>query len=68
MNERIEYNAILRTSHLVHFLVGCPDQVASTKDVADHFDVSPVAARNAFMRLAKVGRVEEISPNLWHLE
>jgi hypothetical protein len=64
----IEYMQVLKTKPVVEYLIGCRDQVASTDDIAEEFLVATSTARTALERLRKVGRVDEIHPNLWHLE
>ena len=68
MSENVEFTQQIRTGMVVKFLVGRSDQVASTKDIAEAFEVGQSCAERALRRLEKVGRVAEIHPSLWHLE
>ena len=56
------------TRDIVRFLISQPDQVATTKDIADALHVSEDSAKSGLVRLQRVSRVDEISKNMWHLE
>lgn len=66
--EQIEYVQRVYTRDIVRFLISQSDQVSTTKEMAEKFNVSQTCVRQALERLRKVGRVDEISPNMWHLE
>jgi hypothetical protein len=68
MNEPAVYIDRVPTARVVKFLIHRRDQVATTAEICDELWCSPQAARIALDRLRKVGRVDEISPNMWHLE
>jgi hypothetical protein len=64
----MQFEIQVKTKPVVNFLSGCSDQVATTKQIADHFDAPMFAVENALRRLLKVGRVAEIHLGMWHLE
>jgi len=64
----LQYHEHVYTRDVVDFLMTQRDQVASTDDIADYLCHSSGAVREALMRLKKVNRVDEIIPNVWHLE
>lgn len=68
MSQQIEYREQLPTGFITQFLMTCRDQVATTKDLAEHFNVTENCVREAMARLLRVNRVDEIFPNMWHLE
>lgn len=66
-----DYHGVVKTRHIVTYLIGRRDQVASVRDIADALnDFSPdfQSTIAALRRLEKVNRVAEFHPGLWHLE
>jgi Mn-dependent DtxR family transcriptional regulator len=66
--ENLDYEERIYTRAIVDFLIEQRDQVATTEDIADKFMVSKSCARRGLARLRKVGRVDEIRQDWWHLE
>lgn len=62
------YELVVKTGAITKHLMQCQDQVATTKDLCDHFDVPESTLRKAMGRLKRVNRVDEFFPNMWHLE
>ena len=58
---------VRRTASVVRWLRGCPDQVASTQQIADGLICSRETAKAALLLLQQKARVEEIHPGIWHL-
>jgi Mn-dependent DtxR family transcriptional regulator len=66
--EQIQYREWTYTRDVVNFLINQRDQVASTADIAVELLRSESSVRAALHRLKKVNRVDEILPDVWHLE
>jgi hypothetical protein len=69
--KQIEYGPIVRTRHVVTFLIGCRDQVASVSQIGaavGDCSLNFRETRFALRRLEKVKRVDEIFRDMWHLE
>lgn len=68
--EQINYVPRVYTKDIVNFLIAQRDQVSTTEKIADEVGgIAPLSVvRDALERLRKVGRVDEIHPNMWHLE